>query len=83
MHAPHPHPHPAEFIERMALQYGDTAKANGCYIASAAGFDSLPADMGTILTQRLFKPPAVPCSVEAIISILPGHPGYKGHYATW
>jgi len=31
---------------------------------SAAGYDSMPADWGTLMVQRAFKAPAVPSSVE-------------------
>lgn len=67
----------------MEFKYGDQAKEAGCYIASAAGFDSLPADLGTVLMQRQFTAPAVPSSVEAYLHIKSGPLGYKIHYATW
>jgi hypothetical protein len=70
-------------MERMALQYSEAAAASGCYISCAAGFDSIPGDVGTLFTQRLFKAPALPCSVECVLSIQPGPSGYRIHYATW
>ena len=73
---------PAEFIERMELRLSDVAKRTGSLMASAAGFDSIPADLGTLFTQRLFKAPAVPSSVEAVIQIS-AEKGSKIHYATW
>lgn len=42
---------PTEFIERMELKYGAAAAASGAHVASAAGYDSLPADLGTVYTQ--------------------------------
>ena len=41
-----------EFMERMEAKYNDMAAANGCRIASAAGYDSVPGDYGTILAQQ-------------------------------
>lgn len=72
----------ADFIERMEYMYNDTARSNGCYMASAAGFDSVPADLGTIFTAQQFQAPAVPCSVEAIIQVS-APAGHKIHFATW
>eukprot|EP00955_Chlamydomonas_euryale_P103964 365534-Chlamydomonas_euryale.AAC.24 len=39
-------------MERMEAKYGAAAAAAGCYVASAAGFDSVPGDLGTVLAQR-------------------------------
>lgn len=36
-----------EFIERMELKYSAAARAAGCYIASAVGFDSVPGEIGS------------------------------------
>ncbi|WIA42239.1 hypothetical protein OEZ86_008256 [Tetradesmus obliquus] len=71
-----------EFIERMELRYSAAAAASGALMASAAGFDSVPADMGCLFAQRAFAPPAVPSSVEAVIS-LSAPKGTSIHYATW
>ncbi|KAF8054984.1 Sccpdh [Scenedesmus sp. PABB004] len=72
-----------EFIERMALRHGAAAAASGAVMASAAGFDSLPADMGALMVSREFVPPAVPGAVEAVITLAPGPGGTSIHYATW
>lgn len=72
----------AEFIERMEVCYSATAAANGCLMASAAGFDSVPADMGCLFAQRAFQPPAVPSAVEAVITVA-APKGTHIHYATW
>jgi short subunit dehydrogenase-like uncharacterized protein len=66
----------------MELRYSAAAAASGALIASAAGFDSVPADMGCLFAQRAFAPPAVPSSVEAVITV---HAplGTQIHYATW
>ncbi len=44
----------------MAYLYGADAAKAGCYMASACGYDSVPADVGTVYAQRLFKDPEVP-----------------------
>ena len=33
-------------------RYGDAAAASGSHIASAAGYDSVPGDFGTVLAQQ-------------------------------
>lgn len=66
----------------MELRYSAAAAASGALMASAAGFDSVPADMGCLFAQRAFAPPAVPSSVEAVIS-LSAPKGTSIHYATW
>jgi short subunit dehydrogenase-like uncharacterized protein len=66
----------------MELRYSAASAASGALIASAAGFDSVPADMGCLFAQRAFVPPAVPCSVEAVITVA-APLGTQIHYATW
>ena len=102
----------------ICTRYGDTAAASGSRIASAAGYDSVPGDFGTVLAQQevrrglrsppltivpapaavtplsaplgsfgaslpQFRPPSVPSSVDAYLSVCPGPLGYSAHYATW
>ncbi|XP_029169228.1 saccharopine dehydrogenase-like oxidoreductase [Nylanderia fulva] len=43
-----------QFMERMQLEYNKAAQEAGVYIVSACGFDSIPADLGTIFTQQKF-----------------------------
>ncbi|KAK9816589.1 hypothetical protein WJX72_002324 [[Myrmecia] bisecta] len=71
-----------EFIETMEYKYQDAAQAAGCYIASAAGFDSVPADMGTLYVARKFTPPAVPHSVDSYLTVHARN-GLRAHYPTW
>lgn len=72
----------AEFIEGMQLRYHTAAAASGALMASAAGFDSVPADMGALCAARAFVPPAVPSDVEAVIQF-DAPLGTKVHFATW
>ena len=59
----------ADFMERIEFKYGAKAKEAGCCVASAAGFDSVPADVGTLWTQRKFGPKGVPATVESYVTM--------------
>lgn len=72
-----------EFIERIALEYDDKAKAAGVYIASAVGFDSVPGDVGALWTAQQFHPPARCTSIETFISLKAGPSGFRGHFPTF
>ena len=57
-----------EFVDRMYLAYHDVAVASGARIVHAAGFDSIPYDLGVLFTvQRL--PEGVPLTVEGYLSV--------------
>lgn len=43
-----------QFLERMQLDYHTTAQENKCYVVGACGFDSIPADMGTVFLEEKF-----------------------------
>lgn len=68
----------AEFIERMAFEYGARARETGCLAASAAGFDSVPADMAVLYTAAQFAPPARCTWVEQFLTIRGGPSGFVG-----
>ena len=55
----------AEFMERAEMRFHENARSNQCFIVSACGFDSIPADLGTLLVQEKFE---LPSSVEAFHS---------------
>lgn len=44
-----------QFLERMQLEYHAEAAAKGVYVIGSCGFDSIPADLGIVYTQRHFK----------------------------
>jgi short subunit dehydrogenase-like uncharacterized protein len=68
----------------MELTYFDRARHSGCLMVSACGFDSVPSDLGTLVVQRQFVAPAVPSSVQAVISVTTtAKTGVKIHYPTW
>ena len=57
-------------MERMELKYGEQAREAGCYIVSAAGFDSVPADVGTMWNAAKFAAlGGVPSSVESFLTL--------------
>lgn len=57
-----------EFVDRMYLAYQDVAVDSGARIVHAAGFDSIPYDLGVLFTvQRL--PEDVPLSVSGYVSV--------------
>ena len=66
-----------EFVE---YRYQEKARAKGCFIVSAAGFDSIPADLGVLFTQRQFQAPAMPSSVTSFLTIQAGPAGACGEY---
>ncbi|KAL3135847.1 hypothetical protein ABBQ32_007405 [Trebouxia sp. C0010 RCD-2024] len=72
-----------EFMELMEFRFHAKAKKNGCFVVSAAGFDSVPADLGVLYTMQQFQPPAVPSSVISFLSFQIGPAGIVGHYPTW
>lgn len=41
-------------MERMQLEYNDLARQKGVYVVSACGFDSIPADLGTLFFEKHF-----------------------------
>lgn len=44
-----------QFMESMQLKYHSKAEEKGVYIVSACGFDSIPADMGTLFMETEFN----------------------------
>ena len=57
-----------EFVDRMYLAYHDVAMASGARIVHAAGFDSIPHDLGVLFTVQQL-PEDVPLSVEGYLSL--------------
>ena len=39
----------------MQLMYNNKAKESGVYVIGACGFDSIPAEMGDLLSQKKFE----------------------------
>ncbi|KAI9517289.1 hypothetical protein NQZ68_008549 [Dissostichus eleginoides] len=70
-----------QFLERMQLEYHTKALDKGVYVIGSCGFDSIPADLGILYTQRQFK--GTLTAVEGFLNITSGPAGSSGHDATW
>ncbi|XP_041831212.1 saccharopine dehydrogenase b isoform X2 [Melanotaenia boesemani] len=70
-----------QFLERMQLDYHTKAKNKGVYVIGSCGFDSIPADLGVLYTQKQFK--GTLTAVESFLRISSGPEGFSGHDATW
>jgi short subunit dehydrogenase-like uncharacterized protein len=42
-------------MEKMQLEYHKAAEEKGVYAISSCGFDSIPADLGTVYLMNKFK----------------------------
>ena len=69
-----------QFLEGMQLKYYEEAKKKGVYIVSAAGWDSVPADVGTTWTKQQF--PGDLNGVEIVVSTK-SPDGAKMNFGTW
>jgi short subunit dehydrogenase-like uncharacterized protein len=56
-----------EFVDRMYLAYHDVAVGSGARIVHAAGFDSIPYDLGVLFTVQQL-PEGVPLDVQGYVS---------------
>ena len=54
-----------QYMETMQLKYNEQAREKGVYIVSACGYDSIPAEIGTVFLQDNFQ--GTVNSVEAIV----------------
>ena len=72
----------AEFMELMEFRFHDKAKKNGCFVVSAAGFDSVPADLGVLYTMQQFQAPAIPSAVTSFLFFQIGQAGMVGEKAS-
>lgn len=73
-----------QYMERMQLQYNEQAQEKGVYVVSACGFDSIPADMGTVFLEKQFD--GVVNSVETFLETSSKSKSTGGaviHYGTW
>ncbi|XP_055622734.1 saccharopine dehydrogenase-like oxidoreductase [Toxorhynchites rutilus septentrionalis] len=73
-----------QFLEGMQLKYHEAAKQKGIYLVSACGFESIPADMGTLFVEREFDGGVVN-SVECYVCTRMKRKSLLGaiHYGTW
>eukprot|EP00297_Palpitomonas_bilix_P006333 CAMPEP_0113898904 /NCGR_PEP_ID=MMETSP0780_2-20120614/19688_1 /TAXON_ID=652834 /ORGANISM="Palpitomonas bilix" /LENGTH=435 /DNA_ID=CAMNT_0000890919 /DNA_START=74 /DNA_END=1381 /DNA_ORIENTATION=+ /assembly_acc=CAM_ASM_000599 len=71
-----------EFIECMQYKYGEEAEKKGLYIVMAAGFDSVPADVGSMHAASCLPKDVVCTQLEEFMTLSFGPSGYCGHFAT-
>lgn len=64
----------------MQLEYHGAAKDSQIWVVGACGFDSIPADMGTVFLEDSFEGQVN--SVETFLNIH-SEVGFHGHFATW
>lgn len=72
-----------QFLEGMQLKYGAAAEEKGVYLVSACGFDSIPAEMGTVFLEQQFE--GVVNSIESYVFLKVEGRQELGaiHYGTW
>lgn len=72
-----------QYMERMQLLYNEKAQEKGVYIVSACGFDSIPADLGTVFLEKEFD--GTVNSVETFLETKSpkSDGGAVLHYGTW
>ncbi|XP_065072442.1 saccharopine dehydrogenase-like oxidoreductase [Ochlerotatus camptorhynchus] len=72
-----------QYMERMQLQYNEQAQEKGVYVVSACGFDSIPADLGTVFLEKEFD--GTINSVETFLETKSNRSdgGAVIHYGTW
>ncbi|XP_071515590.1 saccharopine dehydrogenase-like oxidoreductase isoform X2 [Panulirus ornatus] len=56
-----------QYLEQMQLSYSKQAQENGVHVIGSCGFDSIPADIGTLFLQDSF--PGDVNSVEAVVGL--------------
>lgn len=72
-----------EFIERVEAKYHESAQDKRLIVISACGFDSIPADIGTMFTVAQFPNDAKIGAVESYLSLDGGEKGIAAHYTTY
>ncbi|OXA64880.1 saccharopine dehydrogenase-like oxidoreductase [Folsomia candida] len=70
-----------QFLESMQLKYHKLAEEKGIYVVGSCGFDSIPADCGTVYLVQNFGGDVN--SVEEYVETDNGGQPTKIHYGTW
>lgn len=69
-----------EYLESMQLKYNKEAQEKNVFIIGSCGFDSVPADMGVVFTQKIFKNELA--LIESYLTLETEGP-LQINYATW
>ncbi|KAI7855145.1 saccharopine dehydrogenase [Circinella umbellata] len=73
-----------EFVERMQRTYHDQARKNNTTIVHCCGFDSVPADIGSLYVKELYQEKGwSPVHIEMFLRIYHGEAGIHGGFATY
>jgi short subunit dehydrogenase-like uncharacterized protein len=73
-----------KFMEEMYLKYHKLARERELCLVSGCGFDSVPADMGTLFLQRYFAEKGGTChSITSYLTLQSGPSGAHVHNTTW
>ncbi|KAJ3317530.1 hypothetical protein HDU76_001146 [Blyttiomyces sp. JEL0837] len=73
-----------EFVENMFYKYHQQAIQNNVSIVPCCGFDSIPADLGTLYLKSEFQKRGYTAStVEMFIKLVTGKSGFRANFATY
>ncbi|KAI9259518.1 saccharopine dehydrogenase [Phascolomyces articulosus] len=73
-----------EFVERMQRTYHEQARKNNTTIVHCCGFDSVPADIGSLFVKELYQKKGwSPVHIEMFLRVYCGESGIHGGYATY
>lgn len=70
----------------MQLEYNELAQENEVYVVSACGFDSIPADLGTVFFEKTFNGQVNSLETFMWTKYIGSNKPEKGaslHYGTW
>jgi short subunit dehydrogenase-like uncharacterized protein len=73
-----------EFMQRMYLEYHQSAQEAGVLVINACAFDSIPADLGALFTAKCFSDKGLVCSaIDSFLTLKAGPAGVCGHATTY
>lgn len=71
-------------MEKMELTYGAAAAQAGVLLVNSCGFDSIPADIGTLFAvDTMRNAGCLPTSIDSFVALTGGPDGLAVHYATY
>ena len=71
-----------QYLETIQLRYHEEAERKGVYIVGACGFDSIPADLGSMVLAQAMEGDVA--TIETYLKVtVPDVPGPMINYATW
>jgi len=71
-----------QYLETMQLRYHEKAERKGVYIVGSCGFDSIPADLGSMVLAKAMGGDVA--TIETYLKVIvPDMPGPMINFATW